>query len=279
MRRVLLMMAILVVGGVAMVRVARAADARPELRVGVPLGLSDAVGAAVGEFRKSHPGAEVKLVPDTPEGMVRKLVKGELALDVFISPGGHEAVVLREKGLLEAKTMAAFGDYRLAILVPAANPGRVKGPGDLMRSAVKTVTMSDRELSSVSHAAEQALGRMKLWRQVAAKATFLPDCAASFKTAVEGKTEANLQFLGCPVDPSKSPEAGKKIAFAYTFSRDACDTPRNVAGVLVKSGQPRLAREFVAFLAAAKMQGLMVKKGMRHDAGVPLRPGAWEKGR
>lgn len=280
MRRMLVVVAMVAVGGASIGRADRAptAEARQELRVGVPLGLSDPVSAAVAEFHRSHPAVEVKLSPDTPEGMVRKVVKGDLSLDVFISPGGHEAVILREKGLLEATTLTAFGDYRLAILVPAANPGEVKAPSDLVKPAVKTVTLSDRALSSVSHAAEQALGRMKLWKKVATKVTFTRDCAESFMTAMEGKTEANLQFLGCPMDPKKELEAAKKVAFVYTFARDACDTPRNVAGVLVKSRQPRLAREFVTFLAAAKTQELMVKRGMRHDAGVPLRPGAWGGG-
>ncbi len=87
---------------------------------------------------------------------------------------------------------------------------------------------------------------------------------------------ANVQFLGCPLDPKTAEMSDKtKVAIACTLPRDAYYVPRNVAGIVVTSKNKELAQEFLDFLTSPEMLALMATTKMRNDQDLPLVPGPW----
>lgn len=265
-------------GGVLAWRAQRARQRalEKELYVAVPMGMFVPFAKVAEQFEKSHPGLEILTLIDTPETMAKAVMENKDKPDVFISPGGHEASVLREKGLLEPKSMVAFGSYQVALLVPKANPGKVKRIEDLLKPTVKIISFSYPDMTAASHAACQALQTMGLWDKLTPKIKFTGCCNESYQWILDGRAEANVQFLGCPLDPKTAEVVEKsKTAFICLFPEGTCYIPRNVAGIVTTTKRRRLAEEFIAFLTAPKTQEFMAKNRMPNDAKLPLVPGPW----
>lgn len=251
-------------------------DAPRQLVVAFPMGIQAPILAAVAEFEDSRPGVTLDMRGGTPEALARAVVAGTQTPDVFISPGGHEVRVLADKGLVDPDSMAAFGSYGLALLVPVASGPNVTSPQGLLRPEIRSVSLSDREFSSVTYATRQALEQMGLWQAIEPKILFTDDCMQAYQAVVKGEVDANLQFVECPMRPGTVERAQKaRVAEAYRFPKSACYVPRNVAGALPAAREPELARDFIGFLTAPGTQELMLSSGMRNDADLPLIPGAW----
>jgi molybdate transport system substrate-binding protein len=196
--------------------------------------------------------------------------------DIFISPGGHEIEVLRQKGLVDAKTMVAFGSYELAILVPKANPGKVSKLEDLLNPEVKLISISDPELNAACYAARQSLQNMGLWEKLRPKMKVTGCCMSSFKWILDGKAEANVQFLGCPLDPKTAETAEKqKVSIACGFPKDTFYVPRNVAGIVTTTKKRKMAEDFLKYLTSPETIKFMADNRMRNDQALPLTPGPW----
>ena len=246
------------------------------LYVAVPMGLFVPFAKVADKFTADHPDVEIMTMVDTPETMAQAVIENEDKPDIFISPGGHETTFLRKKGFVDPDTMVAFGSYEVAILVPAANPGKVSKPQDLLNPQVKVISFSPPDLTAASHAARQALQSMGLWEKAQPKVRVTGCCNESFQWIVDGRAEANVQFLGCPVDPKTAEMSDKqKVKIACVFPRDTYYIPRNVAGIVVTTDKRELAEEFLAFLTSPEMIEFMAGVKMRNDQSLPLTPGPW----
>lgn len=254
----------------------KAGGAQQTLYLAVPQGLYVPVLKAISEYKKAHPGLEFPMMVDTPEAMVQAIEENKEKPDIFMSPGGHEAEVLRQKGYLDPDTMVAFGSYDLAILVPKDNPGRVKRVEDLLNPEVKAISISDPDLNAACYAARQSLQNLGLWERLKPKLKVTGCCMSSFRWILDGRAEANIQFLGCPLDPKTAEVAEKqKVLFACRFPRDTFYVPRNVAGILNATKKRQLAEDFLRFLTSPETIKLMADNRMRNDQGLPLEPGPW----
>jgi len=280
---VLVLLVLVIVGGVFAWRAQTGATTGPvaerpgeSLYVAVPMGLFVAFAKVADEFAQIHPEVEILTMVDTPETMAQAIQENEEKPDIFISPGGHEATVLREEGLLDPDTMVAFGSYEVAILVPRDNPGNVHDPADLLNPDVEVISFSPPDLTAASHAARQALRNMGLWQKAEPKVEVTGCCNESFQWIVDGRAQVNVQFLGCPLDPKTAEMSDKtKVAIACTFPRDTYYIPRNVAGIVTTTRKRALAQEFLDFLTSPEMLLLMSQSKMRNDQELPLTPGPW----
>ena len=127
-----------------------------------------------------------------------------------------------------------------------------------------------------SHAARQSFQNLGLWDRVKGKIEVTGCCMESFKWIVDGRAEANVQFLGCPLDPKTAEMADStKVEIACTFPTDTFYKPRNVVGIVKTTGKRKLAEEFVAFMTSAEMIDFMAQNRMRNDQNLPLTPGPW----
>ena len=246
------------------------------LTVAVPMGLYVPYKLAVKKFEETHPNVEFDQMVDTPETMAVAVEENDIKPDIFISPGGHETTVLVEKGLVDPDSLVAFGSYEVAILVPSGNPGAVAIPTDLLNAEVKVIAFSYPDITAASHAARQALQNMGLWDKLEDKIEFTGCCNESFQWIVDRRAEANVQFLGCPVDPNTAELSDKaKVEIICTLPRDTYYVPRNVAGIVVTTENRELAEEFLDFLASPEILEMMAENNMRNDQELPLTPGPW----
>jgi len=246
------------------------------LYVAVPMGLYIPYKLAVAKFTELHPNVEFDQMVDTPETMAQAVEENDIKPDIFISPGGHETTVLVEKGLVDPDSLVAFGSYEVAILVPSGNPGGVEEPDDLLNPEVKVIAFSYPDITAASHAARQALQNMGLWEKLEGKIQFTGCCNESFQWIVDRRAEANVQFLGCPVDPKTAELSDKaKVAIVCTVPRDTYYVPRNVAGIVVTTENRGLAQEFLDFLTSPEILEMMAENKMRNDQDLPLTPGPW----
>ena len=280
---IVLLLILAVVGGYFAWREQTAARTEPvaveekeTLYVAVPMGIFLAYSEVAAKFRAEHPNVEFAAMVDTPETMAQAVEENDRKPDIFISPGGHETTVLVGKGFVDPDSLVAFGSYEVAILVPADNPGKVGEPEDLLNPEVKVISFSYPDLTAASHAARQALQNMGLWEKLLPKIEFTGCCNESFQWIVDGRADANVQFVGCPIDPKTNEMSDKaKVAIACTFPRDTCYVPRNVAGILTTTKKRALAEEFLTFLTSPEMIELMAENRMRNDQNLPLAPGPW----
>lgn len=243
------------------------------LYLAVPMGVFVPLNVAMEKFTALHPNVEFKTMVDTPEMMAKAVEENADKPDIFMSPGGHEATVLVEKGFLDPTTMRAFGSYQVAILVPTGNPGKVKQPEDLLNPEVKLISFSPPDLTAASHAAKQSLVNLGLWDKIKSKVKVTGCCNESFQWVVDRRAEANVQFLGCPMDTKSVDLSKQKAEIACILPVDSHYVPRNVIGILKTTKQRALSQEFIDFLTAPEMLKTLPK--VRNDQNLPMEAGPW----
>jgi molybdate transport system substrate-binding protein len=274
---------LVVVGGVAAWRAQAnrrdsatpAYSASGTLYLAVPMGAFVPVSRAMDAFTAAHPEVSFRSMVDTPEMMAKAVEENDQKPDIFISPGGHEATYLVEKGYLDPRSLVAFGSYEVAILVPKGNPGRIEQPADLLNPQVKLISFSPPDLTAASHAARQSLRNLGLWDRIEPKIKVTGCCNESFQWVVDGRAEANVQFLGCPMDTKSVDLSKQKAEIACLLPRDTYYVPRTVVGILKTTSQRQLAEQFVSFLTSPDMLQALAKIKLRNDQNLPLEPGPW----
>ena len=279
---VIILLILVLVGGVLAWRAqtqapaTQAAAPAETLYLAIPQGLFVPLSAVMREYNVTHPNLEFMTTVDTPEAMVQNVQENDEKPDIFISPGGHEIEILREQGYIDPDTMVAFGSYELAILVPADNPGNIETIEDLLNPEVNVIAFSKPDINAASFAARQSLQNLGLWEPLQSKIQVAGCCMDSFRWILDGRAEANVQFLGCPLDPNTAEMANEsQVAIAFTFPPDSFFVPRNVAGILNTTQKRELAEEFLAFLTSPETLQLMADTSMRNDRNLPLTPGPW----
>jgi molybdate transport system substrate-binding protein len=245
------------------------------LYLAVPMGAFVPVSRAMDAFTAEHANVSFKTMVDTPETMAKAVEENDKKPDIFISPGGHEATYLVEKGYIDPKTMVAFGSYEVAILVPKGNPGKIKEPADLLNPEVKLISFSPPDLTAASHAARQSLQNLGLWDKITPKIKVTGCCNESFQWIVDRRAEANVQFVGCPMDTKSVDLSKQKAEIACLLPRDTYYVPRTVVGILKTSEHRKLAVEFVSFLTSPETLQALAKIKLRNDQNLPLEPGPW----
>ena len=97
---VVVVLVILVAVGGALVWRAQA-PLRGTLYLAVPMGAYVPLSKTMDAFKAQHPQVEFKTMVDTPEMMAKAVEENDDKPDIFISPGGHEATYLVEKGFVD----------------------------------------------------------------------------------------------------------------------------------------------------------------------------------
>jgi molybdate transport system substrate-binding protein len=276
---IIVLVALVAVGGVLAWRAQTQVAKPPQketLYLAIPQGLFLPLTKVMEKYEQAHPNIEFQTLVDTPEAMAQAVEENSDKPDIFMSPGGHEIEVLRGKGYIVPETEVAFGSYDLAILVPKANPGKVKTLEDLLNPEVKAISISDPDLNAACYAARQSLQNLGLWEKLKPKLKVTGCCMSSFNWILDGRAQANVQFLGCPLDPKTAETAEKhKVLFVCGFPHDTFYIPRNVAGILKTTKHRRLAEDFISYLTSPETIKFMAQNRMRNDRDLPLTPGPW----
>ncbi len=272
---IVVILILLVLAGGALVWKTQAARQQHKLYVMVPQGILYPFSKVLTEFAVAHPNVEIETCIDTPEAMAQMVQENKRKPDIFISPGGHELDFLRQKGYIDPSTMVSFGSYELAILVPKANPGKVSRLEDLLNPEVKVISISDPDLNASCYAARMSLQNMGLWDKLKPKLKVTGCCMSSFKWILDGRAQANIQFLGCPMDEKAALAEGSKVKIACGFPKGSYYTPRNACGILKTTKERKTAQQLLDFLTSPEMVKLMFENRLRDDAKLGAAVGRW----
>ena len=274
-RAIVVILILLVLAGGALVWKTHAAREKHNLYVMVPMGILFPLNKVLAEFELAHPNVTIEPYIDTPEAMAQMVQENKRKPDIFISPGGHELDFLRQQGYIDPSTMVAFGSYQLAILVPKGNPGKVSKLEDLLNPEVKVISISDPDLNAACYAARMSLQNLGLWDKLKPKLKVTGCCMSSFKWILDGRAQANIQFVGCPMDKKAAMAESSKVKIACEFPKGTYYTPRNAGGILKTTSERRVAQQFLDFLTSPEMVKLMFDNRLLDDAKLGTAVGRW----
>jgi molybdate transport system substrate-binding protein len=131
-----LMLGILL-SALALPRGGRAAPPPREITVFAAASLTDAFNALKPEFERAVPGVTLRFSFASSSALRLQLEQGAPA-DVFASADYQQMRPLADKGLVLAPR--TFARNRLVVVIPAANPGKLRSVRDLARPGLRLVT-------------------------------------------------------------------------------------------------------------------------------------------
>jgi molybdate transport system substrate-binding protein len=112
-----------------------------ELVVYAAASLTDVFHDLAPAYEEAHPGVHIVLASDSSAALRTRIEQGAPA-DVFAAADTENPARLARAGLTRGSPVA-FARNRLAIVVPADNPARIRDPADLARVGVRIVAAAE----------------------------------------------------------------------------------------------------------------------------------------
>jgi len=223
-------------------------------------------------FKAEHPEIALDWEQENMVTMTRKVLDGKAAPDAFLSMGDLEMDQLEAGGKLEEGTRVKYAENSLALIVPAKNPGGVKGIADLAKPSVKAIAVPDPALNSAGKHMKEALEKAGIWKQVERK-ILLPRFAADTKEIVmQGKVEAAVSYYPCSVEvhvPGAPPNLPKEMKLVGHIGSELY-SPFWAEGAVIKGARnPEGGKMLLEFLERPQVQEIFRRwEFVREPAGV-----------
>jgi molybdate transport system substrate-binding protein len=209
--------------------------------------LTDAFGQMEAAFEATHPGVDVILNVAGSAALREQILEGAPA-DVFASANDSNMDQVAAEGLT-AGPAQVFATNRLAIAVPAGNPGRVSGLQDFARSELLLGLCAGQV--PCGELARTALARAGVTPAVD---TDEPDVRALLTKIEAGELDAGITYLTDVVSAGGAVEA---IAIPDPLNPVA---DYSIA-VLTEGRSQQTAAEFVAFVLSEDGQRILMSYG------------------
>ena len=199
------------------------------------------------DFETANPGVTVKTTFAGSGALVTQIQQGEPA-DIFAAAAAAPMATLQTGGQLEGGS-TNFATNTLEIAVPPTNPANIQTFADLAKPGVKLVICAPTEPCGASSVAMEKVEGVSL------TPVALEPAVASVLTAVSsGQADAGLVYK---TDVLGSAGSVKGITFAG--SGKVVNT--YPIAVLGESKNQKVAKAFIAFILAAKAQGVLATAG------------------
>lgn len=209
-------------------------------------------------FEDANPGVKVTVVVENVGSLVPRIERGAKP-DVFMCIGDHEVKELEKKGLVDYARDFCFTS--LVLVVPKANPARVRTLKDLARPEVKTIAIANDDRSA-GYYARRLLEENGLWDKVKAKLVRPRFPVELLKLPAKGKVQASIAYAAC--FRSKEPEKkdlAANIKLIMDFQPEYCQTIACRAAVIKGADHPELGRKFIDFLTDDECQKILADGG------------------
>ena len=191
-------------------------------------------------------GVRLAVVTDASSGLRVQIEQGARA-DVFLSADEANPDALASAGLTDGPVVG-FAGNRLAVIVPAGNPGRLGSPADLARPGVSVVAAGDRV--PITRYAEELVARLAI----------LPGYPADFVTRYGANVvtrEDNVQAVLTKIELGEGDAAIVYASDALAAERvtalaipdEAMVTATYTGAVLSSAADGGAARAFLEWLA------------------------------
>ncbi len=209
-------------------------------------------------FEQKHPDVEVTVMVENVGTLVPRIERGAKP-EVFMCIGDHEVDELEKKGLVDYA--ADFCYTSLVLIVPRANPAKVRTLADLAKPEVKTIALAD-EARSAGYYARKLLEENGLWKKVEHKLVRPRFPVELLKLASKGKVQASIAYGAC----FRSEEGEKKqlsanLKLIEDFQAEHCQVIACRAAVIKGAAHPDLGREFIDFLTEDECQKIFAAGG------------------
>lgn len=211
-------------------------------------------GRIAREFEASHPELGVDLV-FASSGSLRAQIEAGAPADVFASASQKHMDILDEAGLLLRGSRADFAANRIVLVVPAGNPGGVKGVPDLAASRVERVALGDPGHVPAGAYADEVLRAAALGDGFDAKRVLCDHVHQVLTLVACGEVEAGFVFA---TDARLEPD---RVSVAWEAPAKSHRPARFPLAVLRASSRPDAARDFAAFVAGPRGRAILAECG------------------
>lgn len=228
-----------------------------ELTVSAAASLKGALTEAAEAYQKRHPEVKISLNFASSGSLARQIEQGA-PVDVFLSAARREMDGLQEKGLIDPATRRDLLANRLALVVAAApreapGTGGVRGWEDLGGPGVARLAIGIPETVPCGQYAQETLQHLGLWEKVQPKLVLAKDVWQIVSYVKTGNVDAGVVFLTDSRDPGL-----RVVAEAPEGSHRPVVYP---AAAVKSSRLPRVARDFLDFLAGREAAAIFSKYG------------------
>jgi molybdate transport system substrate-binding protein len=259
---VLLLVAVVAMGGLIVARGRQARSAAPSNQVIVfaPCGMTGPINVATAMFRAAHPEIKLEVVFDNANILVRRVRKGEQP-DLFISPGELEMKQLADEKYIDASTVTDFGSLDIVLFAPSKTKG-LSQLGDITKPEIKYISMGDPKYNSIGYYGEQALRSLKLWDRVQGKLVLREYPLEAVKAVSEGRVDAGVTYLTCPLETAPEKASKSDLRVVAKFPRESYPPVRLQVAMLKTTKQRERGQTFVDFLTSDQAQKALAGAGL-----------------
>lgn len=221
-----------------------------ELVVFAASDLQFALGEASNAFAAAgHPKPTISF---GSTGTLSQQIENGAPADVFFAADESYLIGLEEKGLVLAGTRQLYAIGRI-VLVERAGLAPVTTLADLARSDVRRVAIANPDHAPYGRAARDAMMNVGLWSTLQPRLVLGENVSQTFQFVATGNADAGVVALSLALGTPGT---------RYSVIDAALHDPiTQAAGVLGRTPQPAVAREFLAFVNGPVGRPIMKKYG------------------
>ncbi len=259
---VVLLVAVLAMGGLIIARNRQSADSAPSNQVIVfaPCGMTGPVNVAAALFRASHPEIRLEIVFDNANILVKRVRKGERP-DVFISPGELEMKQLSDEKFIDPVTVTDFGSLDLVLFAATKTKG-LKQLSDVTGPEVKYISMGDPKYNSIGFYGQKALQSLGLWDKLQSKLVLREMPLEAVKAVSEGQVDAGVTYLTCPLETAPEKASKSDLRIVAKFPRESYPPVRLQVAMLKTTQQRALGQKLIDFMVSDQAQKALAGTGV-----------------
>ena len=185
-------------------------------------------------------------------GTLSQQIENGAPADVFFAADESYLVGLEQKGLVLTGTRQLYAIGRI-VLVERAGLAPVTRLQDLARSDLRRIAIANPDHAPYGRAARDALMRAGMWSVAQPRLVLGENVSQTFQFVATGNADAGIVALSLAIGAPGT---------RYTLVDAALHDPiAQSAGVLARTRQPAIARDFLAFVNGAAGRAIMKKYG------------------
>ncbi len=223
-----------------------------ELVVSAASSLTNAFRGMGGAFEAAHAGTKVVFNFAASDMLLRQIVEGA-PVDLFASADQEAMDAASKEGAISPATRINFAANRLVVALPSDSRQPVRSLADLESIAVKRIAIGQPRTVPAGRYAKAALEAVKSWDALHRKFIYTQNVRQSLDYIARGEVDAGFVY-GTDVRVMS-----EKVKIAFDVP-----TPQRILypiAVTRRSAQPKLAREFIAFLQSKAGQRILEDSG------------------
>lgn len=260
-RRIVVMLAMLVVAALSLVGCSTEKQAPPaaqqdqpiEINVSAAVSLKDALAEIQKNYQAKNPN--VKLVYNLgASGSLQKQIEQGAPADIFISAAPKQMNELEAKNIMNKATRKNLVENKLVVVVPKDSKLNITKYEDLAQDAVQKLALGETATVPAGQYAQQVLQKLGLWDKVKDRVVFAKDVRTVLAYTETGNVEAGIVYK---TDATSSDKV-KVAAVAPEGSHEPIVYPVAIA---TGSKQQQAAEAFVAYLFSAESKAVFEKNG------------------